>query len=250
MNDTVDFGKIAYKTADGKELFMYCFYPSDATSANPSVICIHGGGWERESPRILFRHAEYFASRGFVAFCPEYRLMQKGGDIMQCLEDCADAALFVKENAGKLKADPDSINVFGESAGGHLACCLGCRRIFERLRPGRELVASKVIDINGITDLTGYWKYAMPDTEKRYAYSPVHNASVGDAPVFIMHGTDDTVVDTEDSARYAKALASAGVECETEFIENARHAFLLFGFDTAEEKIYSLLDRITDRLKR
>ena len=262
MANSSDIKEFIYKTADGRDLIMYGFYPDVVSDADPCVLCIHGGGWERENPSVLFRHAEYFASCGFIALCPEYRLMQKGGNILPCLEDCIDAALFVKSNAKKLKVDEYAVNVLGESAGGYLACCLGCEKIIKRIRPDSSPVACKVIDVNGITDLTGYWKYALcvpnernsaagfsESFDMRFGYSPVYNVSESDAPTYIMHGLNDTVVDPEDSLRYAKALENVGVACKVDLIPGAKHAFILFGFDMPDEKIYPLLYRIVGELK-
>lgn len=250
--------KIVYKEAGGSMLHLHILRPSFAVSALPVVLLIHGGGWERESPAILFPHAEYFATKGFLAVCAEYRLMPHGGDLRCCLEDCADALLFVRDHCKTLGADAEKINVFGESAGGYLACCLGNRSIMEKVRPGANFTAKKVIDVNGIVDLTGKWSYAIAagqaDIRKGFAegaeLSPLYNISAGDPPVLILHGLSDSVVDVKDSLRFAWLLERQGIECETVLYPGYEHAFLLFGFCASSEEIYAILEKITQKLVR
>ena len=247
-----------YKRVDGRELFLHFFRPQKARNGAPALLLLHGGGWERESPAILFRHAQFFASRGFFVFLPEYRLMPAGGELMCCLEDSVDAAIYVRKNAVRFGFCQKNLYALGESAGAYLACCLGCAKILRRVRPEiSSSLVSKVADVNGIVDLTGYWKYAFggaapaEEAEKFSAhlrrqleYSPLYNVSEGDACVLLLHGTADSVVDPADSARYAYALQRRGIRAETVFLEGKNHAFLLYGFGLDDGEIGRLLERI------
>lgn len=247
--------KEKYKTADGRDLFLHIFRPQNKREGEPALFMLHGGGWERESPAILFRHAEFYARRGFLVLLPEYRLMPAGGSLLCCLEDSVDAAIYARSNAAHFGFRPENFFAFGESAGGYLACCLGCAAIVRRVRPAVSgALAAKVADLNGIVDLTGYWGYAFGGAapagdasafsahlRRQLEFSPLYNVSAGDAPVFLMHGIADRVVDAKDSARYAYALQRCGVSARTEFLEGKDHAFILYGFGTSEGEIERLL---------
>lgn len=245
------YEKICYKETDGQKLYLYVFSPEHKPEKTPGILCIHGGGWERESPSILFRHAEFFAERGYTAICPQYRLMPSGGSLIDCLRDCIDAAVFVRKNAETLGVDRDAVAALGDSAGGYLACCLGCGKIVRRFCPDESVLVSKVIDLNGIVDLTGYWNYALGKNsteDEQRKLSPLFNISKNDAPVFIMHGLSDSVVEVRDSERYEKALLQAGVRAEAEYLPSTEHAFILFGYRLSDGEIYALLEEIERHL--
>lgn len=251
------FSKEIYKRIEGRELSLWALRPAGPPRA--AVLMLHGGGWERESPAILFRHAEFFAARGYLALLPEYRLMPRGGDLVCCLQDCADAALYARAAAARYGFAGKKLAAFGESAGGYLACCLGSAQIASRVCGAAGPLADAVVDINGIVDLTGRWGYALGGTQARgeeafcalfrrqAEYSPLYNVRAGDAPVYIWHGLADTVVDPKDSARYAYALRGRGVDAQCRFLPGKEHAFLLYGYG-ADEEIAALLQEIADRL--
>ena len=67
----------------------------------------------------------YAAARGALSVSVEYRLAVQGGGVHRCIDDCAAAMLYLREHAQALGILPHKICVCGESAGGHLALCLG-----------------------------------------------------------------------------------------------------------------------------
>lgn len=130
------------------------------------VLLIHGGGWRSGGAETLARQAAYFASRGALAVCCSYRLLSETTDVCDGLDDCARALRFVRERLlppyGALP-----VTVLGDSAGGYYACCLGCTAIVNRT--GTDVKrAEYVVDLNGITDLTGKWKYGCPPRTRRW----------------------------------------------------------------------------------
>ena len=68
-----------------------------------------------------------------------------------CIGDCAAAMRYLRQNAARLGLLPEKICVCGESAGGHLALCLGTPAIVADplARP------NYIINFNGAVDLTG-----------------------------------------------------------------------------------------------
>ena len=242
---------VAYKTVAGRNLYMYIFEP--AGEASGCVMSIHGGGWNSGSPQVLFPHAAYFAVRGAVSVAVEYRFSadfrknpQDGAnDVRVCIEDCVDALKYLRELYPDL-----SVTVMGESAGGHLACCLGSNEIVKRFDPGGR-AADFVVDLAGVTDLTkDWWNYVITPSERPQLTtdcSPVYNISEGDAPVYILHGTKDDVVFPSMASAYYAALQEKNVKAELEFLEGAQHTFILFYY-TSAEYIFSVLVKIGNKL--
>ena len=91
---------------------------------------LHGGAWRFGLADSYTRHVEYAVSRGAVGVSVEYRLATEGRTVHHCIGDCAAAVRYLRENAAALGILPDKICVCGESAGDHLALCLGRRRLW------------------------------------------------------------------------------------------------------------------------
>ena len=62
--------------------------------------------------------------RGYFCISIEYRLSKEAKWQAQ-IQDCKAAVRWLRANATKINVDPNRIAVGGESAGGHLAACLG-----------------------------------------------------------------------------------------------------------------------------
>ncbi|MFJ9322762.1 alpha/beta hydrolase [Streptomyces globisporus] len=84
----------------------------------PVVILITGGYW--------YTHATWgtwekqFADQGFQVFAMKYRLNFEAAWPAQ-RDDVASAVKWVRDNAGRYDADPDSVLLVGSSAGGQMA---------------------------------------------------------------------------------------------------------------------------------
>ena len=72
-----------------------------------------------------------------------------------------------------------------------------------------------------------YWKDAVADGEtsrqKLDAVSPAKHAEQFQAPVLLIHGEDDTVVDINHSVRMNRALSRAGKNVEFERLKGEDH---------------------------
>ncbi len=148
-----------YKEVDGRELKLYIFNPANhkPRANTPAVVCIHGGGWMGGDPSLFFPHARYFAARGLVAFSVQYRLTSAGGvTVGDCIEDCKSAFRFIRLNAERFGVDPARLAVLGDSAGGHLAACMGVMDEFEAPKedPSVSSFANAMILYNPVVDST------------------------------------------------------------------------------------------------
>lgn len=241
---------VAYKEINKRKLRLYIFEPS--TKPKTCVICIHGGGWKRESPDRLFPHAAYFAKNGALAVCVEYRLIDEKLDVRDCLSDCADALDYLRDKYKNI-----SFIAFGDSAGAYLANCLGCTKILLNLSRRSKRV-DFVVDLNGIVDLTGKWSYAISDqslkeNDKReieIKYSPIYNVSPTDAMVLLVHGQMDNIVDIKDSQDYSSELTKNGIENELWILPEAQHAFILFDYMHDNVFVADVLKKIVNFIRQ
>ncbi|MFZ4398222.1 MAG: alpha/beta hydrolase fold domain-containing protein, partial [Kiritimatiellia bacterium] len=253
--------EIVYRTVAGRDLKLYVFDPPGLKEGDrrPAVMCIHGGSWMSGSPALFFPHSRYFAARGAVAISVEYRLTHQGanvaGTIFDCLSDCRAALRFMQTNAVALKLDPARIAVAGDSAGGHLAACLGIPVATEDSTPGaaKDTPPAALLLYNPELDLTTLrWAQSssgvaiygagaagslpIAEIEKRFgktpperarALSPIFAIAKGQPPVLLMQGDKDTCVPVEQIRRFDQAYREAGNRCDYVELAGVAHAFVL-----------------------
>ncbi|MDD4921665.1 MAG: alpha/beta hydrolase [Bacteroidales bacterium] len=214
----------------------------DKKIKRPAMVWIYGGGWTSGSPEGYIPHLRYSAARGAVGIALQYRLVAKPGKssdnkntINDCIEDCADALQYLRKHAEELGIDPDKIIVIGDSAGGHLALCLGI------LNLPKNAKANVVINCNGISDMSGKpWINLVtpgPDQKKMAdQVSPVNFLDARDAPILTMHGENDKVVLPADAEKFYQACKKAGIDTEYILWPGMRHAFILTNYTATEEQ--------------
>jgi acetyl esterase/lipase len=213
-------------------------------TGRPVVIAIHGGSWIGGSPR-LFRldpetTVQRLAQAGLVVVVPEYRLASPGNPSWPAvLEELREVLRWVRRHAAELEIDPQRIAAMGQSAGGQLAALLGTSQGL----PGPDGVpadVSAVINFYGPSDLallvesrrlghepvrTFLGQPAAKDPGTLRDASPVDHVTPDAAAMLLLHGSDDTWVLPEQSARLAEALKLAGVRHELILVDGARHGF-------------------------
>lgn len=257
---------VYYKEAGGEKLKLLLQKPQDwkPTDKRTAILWIHGGAWAGGEMEYLNPHCRYFALRGTVNFNVFYRLMEskvigEGSTILTCLEDCKSAVKYIRRNAEAFGIDPEKIVVAGDSAGAHLACCLGTTALPEASEEGNGVsyVANAIINCNGIVDLTTKYKNAVPTRksednidEDRYIsewmehrelamkLSPLFNIKLGQPPVLNMHGLSDETVEPEQSLRYHEKCKEVGIKSDLILYPSYRHAFILFNYKEKAEDVF------------
>ena len=119
--------ELVYKTTPQGELKLYVFAPKgevQIAALRPCIVFFFGGGWKSGSYLQFVPQAEYLASRGMIAICADYRILNEHKTTPdKAVEDAKSAIRWVRGHAAELGADPDKIIAAGGSAGGHLAAC-------------------------------------------------------------------------------------------------------------------------------
>ena len=257
---------VAYVTNATPEQVLYPFSAARPVSGEkrPALVLIHGGGWRGGDPSVFFPAAKYFASRGLPSFSIGYRLVGPGTNdpsVSDCLADCRAALRYLRSHASEYGIDPERIAVLGDSAGGHLAACLGTIPDPQDA-PGVSSAANLMIPCNPIVDLgpgegnTNTWfrliqkgqameknpapEALVPTPEQislAASVSPIAFVSGKSAPSLLIHGLDDTVVSPDQSRRLDDALRKAGVPSELVLVPGARHAFILPRYTATEAQV-------------
>lgn len=235
---------VIYKRTAEHALALHLFAselrPTPATPRRPVVLFIHGGGWSAGTPDLFFQHGRYFAARGYLAAAVQYRLAsRRGATLFDCLADVRSAMRWLRSHAAELDIDPQRIAVAGDSAGGHLAACLGVIDGFDD--PADDKTVSSRPDAmvlyNGVLDLTAPdgWRHLNPDLVPRAAeISPIDHIRAGAPPALLIHGAADTVAPAEWSRRFAQLMKDAGNRAECVILDDQKHAFILYGYGDSQ----------------
>ncbi|MDO8542036.1 MAG: alpha/beta hydrolase [Opitutaceae bacterium] len=115
---------VVFKTTPQGQLKLHFYLPPgwSASDRRPAMVLWFGGGFNHGTPSQFFWQADYFASRGLVTVCPEYRVKGTHGTLIdKCVEDARSAMRWVKSHAGELGIAPDKVIASGGSAGGTLS---------------------------------------------------------------------------------------------------------------------------------
>ena len=125
---------IRYASKNGVELRANVVYPKDRTEQKlPVVAYVHGGALvigDRNSDRVF---CQELASRGFVVYSLEYRLIGQT-DALGMVSDICDGLKLVKDTLGEFGGDPDKTVLLGESAGAFISMYAAAAGQSERLR--------------------------------------------------------------------------------------------------------------------
>jgi acetyl esterase/lipase len=222
-----------------RELALDFYEPVTAEAGpHPLAIFIHGGSWSGGQRQDMAGFCEKAARHGMAAATVSYRLAP-ADRWPAMLDDVKAAVRFFRERAGDYKIDPDRIGAAGASAGGHLALLLGAvdDELMAQPYPGRSSRVKAVVNVFGPTDLTKDYPEILSAILSQTVLgkplrdagddirlmSPVNWISAGDAPVFTIHGSADTLVPPKQAERLAEALAKAGIPHETVIVEGLGH---------------------------
>ena len=252
----------SYKTRDGLQLDAYVTLPLSHSVGQPApmIVLPHGGPWVRDQWGYD-PGSQFFASRGYVVFRPNYRgsagyhadiSLKPRMEFRKMHEDVTDGVQAMIRSG---LADPARIAIIGGSFGGYLAVCGAA---FE---PDLYRCA---ITIAGVFDWDRALREARRNDPESYRYdrllrelgdpktnrekfaamSPLLAADKIKIPVFVAHGGEDKIVDSDQSRRLVRTLKQNGTPVETMFEKEEGH-----GFYTLKNRV-ELYERIESFLKK
>jgi len=237
---------ITYLTANNFEAKLDVYARSDATTPQPTMIWIHGGGWTGGNKEGATFSLLPYMEMGWNVVNVEYRLA-KISLAPAAVEDCLCALRWVIRNAKQYGFDTNKIVLSGGSAGGHLAlttAMIPASAGLDRECPGtEELKVAAVVDWYGITDVADLldganmktyavqWMGSAPNrVEIARRVSPLTYVRTGLPPVISIQGDQDPVVPYSHSVRLQDALKKVAVDGELVTIPGGKHG----GFTRAE----------------
>ncbi|MDP4625367.1 MAG: alpha/beta hydrolase [Akkermansiaceae bacterium] len=219
-------------------------YQPASEKPTPAVLLIHGGGWNGKERRSdMTAIAKSLAKRGYFVMNATYRLTPDWKFPAQT-EDINEALAYLRRNATDLNLDPDRIGTFGYSAGAHLASLAG-------LDPKNHI---KVIVSGGTPADLRFWPDGrltglllggpLKGNEAIYREaSPVTHVTPKSPPVFLYHGTADTLVPIEHAHAYIASLEKNQVTHEVYWIEGRSHVMAHLFPAQAISKAIDFLDQ-------
>jgi acetyl esterase/lipase len=193
-------------------------------AGSPTLIYLHGGGFRGgrkglEARPLLFR----LAGQGWVCISANYRL-SPAARFPDHLMDVKKVIGWVREHGHEYGSDPAMLFVAGSSAGGHLASMAALTANIPAFQPGMEHIDTAVAA--GIS-LSGY--YGPLSATHRLPSTPTAYVGPDAPPVFLAHGSGDTLVPVESARNFAERLRSTSsqpvVYAE---LPGGQHSFDLF----------------------
>jgi dipeptidyl aminopeptidase/acylaminoacyl peptidase len=248
---------VSFKAADGLDLTGYLTLPLGRDPKDlPLIVFPHGGPSARDTPGFDW-WAQAMASRGYAVLQVNYRgsdglgwkFLSAGfgewGRKMQT--DLSDGVRYL---AGQRLIDPKRVCIVGASYGGYAALA------GVTLDPGVYRCAVAVAGISDLRQMIGekwgkhvplyqrYWERYMgakaPDDPHLNDISPIKHIDGVTAPILLIHGEDDTVVDFEQSQFMRSALRAHGKSVDLVTLTHEDH-WLSHG-DTRLQMLQATMD--------
>lgn len=228
---------------DQNDVYLDC-YIADKTDnfTRKAILVIPGGGYgcvcsEREGEPIALA----FIARGYNAFVLHYSVARTKRFPAQLIQ-ASKAMAHIRDNAEEYGIDASKVFAVGFSAGGHLCASLGAlwdkKEIYDELKipfgynkPTGVMLIYPVISSNPvITHLDSFKNLLCSDnpTEEELAECSIENyVCENSSPAFIMHTSDDNLVDVRNSLVLADAYVAAGQKVELHIYPSAPHGVAL-----------------------
>ena len=235
---------ITYLRAGGRDLTLDVYQPRTATTATPTLLYFHGGGWtngSKEGSALTFLP---YLEMGWAVVNVAYRLADVA-HAPAAVEDCRCALRWVYRNAKEYGFDTSKLVMAGESAGGHLSLMTGMLDAsagFDNECPAEQppgnppLKVAAIVNYCGIADVTNVlegprrkhfavqWLGSQPNRmELARRLSPISHVRRGLPPVITVHGDADSTVPYEDAVRMHQALTQVGVPNQLVTIPGGQH---------------------------
>ncbi|MEK6794714.1 MAG: alpha/beta hydrolase [Spirochaetota bacterium] len=197
-------------------------YLPEGKGPHPYVLGIHGGGWQngdQSSYAFLWPHLK---QRGIALVLVSYRLAP-AHRFPAPYEDMLVSLAWLRNNNGQHGLDNERCMIYGSSAGGHLAMLIGARATAEKHAMPK---LCGVVCNCGITDMNAQYDHEAKrngtmvttfmgttpsaDVSLYRDASPIAHVHAAMAPVWMAHGSGDTVVPVDQSRAMAQVLRAKG----------------------------------------
>lgn len=230
---------LMYARVGERELKLDLRLPEGGPKPVPTIVAIHGGGWQNGSKNSAANPA--LVRAGYAVASIEYRLSGEAIFPAQ-IQDCKAAIRWLRANAKTYGLDANRFGVTGHSAGGHLSSLVGTSAGTKAFDVGAHLDQSSAVRAVAVS--SGPVDFLKMGTRQQQASSPVSRLLGGkitehpdrvrtanpityidrkDPPFLLMHGTQDPVVPQSQATLLHDALKRVGIPVELRLIEGGGH---------------------------
>jgi acetyl esterase/lipase len=235
----------------GKRNLLDVYEPAQPREGGfPVLLQVHGGGWmigEKQQQALPLMY--HLAQRGWLCIACNYRLSPKDTFPAHII-DVKKTIAWIRQHAHEYSGNPEFLAITGGSAGGHLSSLAALTPNRPEWQPGFEDVDTSVaaaIPFYGVYDFLDsdeirgsmsmedvLAKYVMKcgpagDPELWHNASPLNHVHADAPPMFVVHGTHDSLVWVEEARVFVNRLRgiSDQVVAYAE-LPGAQHAFEVF----------------------
>ena len=254
---------VNYMARDGQMISGYLTIPAGVAESNLPVVVFPHGGPNMRNYWGYDARVQFFASRGYAVFQPNFRGSsgygkkfqnagngQWGRGVMQ--DDISDGVTWLVERG---IADPRRVAIVGGSYGG-FAVMAGLAFTPELYAAGVCLFgASDLPDF--VRNVSAAWKPflgdifkkignpGLPEDERKLAWqSPVNFTGQIKAPVMVYHGAKDDLIQKSQADRFVSACRSSRVNVDYLVSATGAHGFT----DPLDEQaVYIAIERFLAR---
>lgn len=241
---------IAYADA-GKRNLLDIYQPSEPREGGfPVLLQVHGGGWmigekEQQAKPLMF----HLAQRGWLCVAINYRLSPHAA-FPAHIVDVKKSIAWIRENIAEYGGDPDFIAITGGSAGGHLSSLAALTPNYAPFQPEFEHVDTSIqaaVPFYGVYDFRDRFDIrpemsmekmladkVMQCTEQENPAlwdtgSPLSHVNEEAPPMFVIHGTHDSLVWVEEARTFVSAMQKDSRQAVVYGeLPGAQHAFEVF----------------------
>lgn len=198
-------------------------YGPIAPGPHPLVVFFYGGAWTENGDRRDFGFAaRALSALGYLVAVPDYRVLPEVA-YPAFLDDCALAVHWLLDRAQEYGGDPSRVAIGGHSAGAYNAAMLALDPRYG-LRGRLKAVAglSGPYDFYPFTEAIGIRTFGqVPDGP---ATQPIAHVTAEAPPMFLGHGSRDTLVGPHNPESLATRLREVGVPAEVHHYPSLGHA--------------------------
>lgn len=222
---------MAFKQTPQGELKVHFFLPPgwSARDRRPAIVFWVGGGFRSGKIGQFNAKAEYFASRGLVAICAEYRGRESHGVLLDsCSEDARSAMRWVKSHATELGIAAEKVIASGGSAGGCLSLLVAREEGPNAKDDNREisprpcaLVLFNPAVGKRVMEVVGWGGPAQASVNAQI--TALDTPGKNEPPAIIFFGTEDSFL--KISRDYDRKLRAQGGRCELWIADKMGHGF-------------------------
>ena len=247
----VEKSSFVYKEINGISLEMTIYKPQASSNVRlPAIVFFFGGGWVSGDPAQFELQAEYLATRGIVAFCPDYRVKSRNSTTpFESVMDAKSAIRYLKSHGTELGIDTSKIVASGGSAGGHLAACTA---VIKNINENTDDLSVSAVPLalvlfNPVVDTgkKGYGQQKLAGRE--FELSPVHHITANVPTTLIMHGKNDTTVPYENAVRFNYLMKQQGNKSILVGYKKQEHGF--FNYNRSPKYFKKTLSKTEDFLE-